>query len=312
MPGRILVIRGGALGDFLLTLPAIRLLREGLPDTEVEILGYRQFVSLAEGRFYATTTRSIEYGPLAGFFSRHSDLSSELVDYFQSFALVISYLFDPDAIFAGNLARAGVKDLLAGPGKIQPHSHAVAQLAAPLAALALYLENDHLRVFPTAEDETKAAQWLNNLPVFPKLAMHPGSGGKRKNWPLARWVEFMEDWLARHRGGGLLVVGGEADAAALGSLATHFAARPEVAFLENQPLPHVAAVLSRVGKFVGHDSGITHLAAAAGCRGVALFGPTDPGVWAPPNPEIRVLRAPGEAMDNLELAAVRAAVEELA
>ena len=49
--------------------------------------------------------RSIEYGPLASFFSRDASLPPELVDYFTGFDLVVSYLFDPDKIFATNLRR---------------------------------------------------------------------------------------------------------------------------------------------------------------------------------------------------------------
>ena len=53
MAGRILVIRGGAIGDFILTLPAIRLLRENFPDAHIEILGYEHIIALADGRYYA-------------------------------------------------------------------------------------------------------------------------------------------------------------------------------------------------------------------------------------------------------------------
>ena len=60
MKPRILIIRGGAIGDFILTLPAIKLLRENFPDAHIEILGYRHIVAVAEGRFYAESARSIE------------------------------------------------------------------------------------------------------------------------------------------------------------------------------------------------------------------------------------------------------------
>ena len=86
----ILVIRGGAIGDFILTLPALKLLRNGFPDARIEILGYKHIIALAENRFYAQATRSIEYGPLASFFSNQSELPAELADYFASFDLVIS------------------------------------------------------------------------------------------------------------------------------------------------------------------------------------------------------------------------------
>jgi heptosyltransferase III len=50
---------------------------------------------------------------------------------------------------------------------------------------------------------------------------------------------------------------------------------------QNLPLPHLAALLARCQAVVGHDSGITHLAAAVGTTTLALFGPTDPLVWGP-------------------------------
>ena len=118
MKPRILVIRGGAIGDFILTLPAVRLLRENFPDAHLEILGYRHIVALAEGRFYADATRSIEYGPMAGFFIPRSVLAPDLVEYFASFQQVVSYLFDPDGFFEANLRRAGVKNLLPAYAKI--------------------------------------------------------------------------------------------------------------------------------------------------------------------------------------------------
>src|SRR6478672_10084213 len=115
LPGsapRILVIRGGALGDFILTLPAIRLLRENFPSARLEILGYKHIVALAEGRFYADATRSIEYGPVAAFFARNAALDRELSEYFAGFQQIVSYLYDPDGIFEANLRRTGAKNIL--------------------------------------------------------------------------------------------------------------------------------------------------------------------------------------------------------
>src|SRR5215831_13118771 len=100
---RILVIRGGAIGDFILTLPALKALRDARPSAHIEILGYKHIAALAENRFYAQAVRSIEYGPLARFFARNSKLPAELADYFASFDLIISYLYDPDEVFAKNL-----------------------------------------------------------------------------------------------------------------------------------------------------------------------------------------------------------------
>jgi heptosyltransferase-3 len=99
---RILVIRGGAIGDFLLTLPALKLLRDAFPSAHLEILGYKHIIALAENRGYADLVRSIDYAPLASFFSRDGELPAKLAQYFRSFEQIISYLFDPDEIFANN------------------------------------------------------------------------------------------------------------------------------------------------------------------------------------------------------------------
>ena len=145
---RILVIRGGAIGDFILTLPAIKLLRDSFPAAHLEILGYKHIVALAEMSGYANATRSIEYARLSSFFSRDGELAPELVTYFGSFQQVVSYLFDPDEIFAHNLRRAGVRNLIVGSPKMTDQEHAARQLARPLERLALYLEDPAARIVP--------------------------------------------------------------------------------------------------------------------------------------------------------------------
>src|SRR5438093_13771565 len=135
---RILVIRGGAIGDFILTLPALKSLREAYPDAHLEILGYKRIAVLAENRFYAQAVRSIEYGPLSSFFAKDSKLPAELADYFASFDLIISYLFDPAGIFENNLRRCGVENLLCGPANIvETAVHAARQLALPIEQLGI-------------------------------------------------------------------------------------------------------------------------------------------------------------------------------
>ena len=86
------------------------------------------------------------------------------------------------------------------------------------------------------------------------------------------------------------VVTGEADDERLRLLETAWKDKP-IRFAKNLPLPHLAA-LFETSVFVGHDSGISHIAAAAGARCILLFGPTDPAVWAPANENVTVLRAP--------------------
>src|SRR5437667_5037847 len=159
---RILVIRGGAIGDFFLTLPALKALREAYPDARIEILGYKHIAVVAENRFYAQAVRSIEYGPLASFFAKNSELPAELADYFASFDLIVSYLYDPDRIFETNLRRCGVENLILGPGKLANSEHAAVQLARPLEELGLQVRDFAAKVFLAPQDRQVATEFLRD------------------------------------------------------------------------------------------------------------------------------------------------------
>jgi heptosyltransferase-2 len=302
---RILVIRGGAIGDFVLTLPAIKLLRDNFPHARLEILGYKHIISLAENRFYAQAVRSIEYGALASFFARDANLSSELTDYFHSFDLVVSYLFDPDQIFEQNLRRCGVEKFLACSPKFTAHEHAARQLARPLEGIGLVLTDAAAQLYPAAVDRAFARAFLPS--DAPMVAIHPGSGSETKNWPLEKWLQISE-WLLESGGAAaLLIIGGEADAKQLAILRTALP-KTQARFAENLPLPHLAAVLEKCSLFLGHDSGASHIAAAVGAKCVLLFGPSDPAVWAPSNPEVRVVKASSGKTADLSLEEVTRAL----
>lgn len=295
---RILVIRGGAIGDFILTLPVIKLLRDSFPGVHLEILGYRHIAALAEMSGYADATRSIEYAALSTFFRRDGNLAPDLVDYFSSFQQIVSYLFDPDEIFATNLRRAGVRNLIVGSPKITGQEHAARQLARPLESLGLYLENPAADILPNESRTVDHAL----------IAIHPGSGSETKNWPLERFVELTKKLLRSNEKRRLLVIAGEADEERVTRL-LGVLPNERVSVVKGLPLPELAGVLQNCASFIGHDSGISHLAAAVGTPCLLLFGRTDPAIWAPANPQVRVLRSPSLTMDGIEVSQVLAALE---
>ena len=296
---RILVVRGGAIGDFVVTLPAIKLLRDRYPKAHIEILGYKHIAALAEKRFYADAVRSLESGELARFFAKDSELSAEWGNYFAAFDLVISYLFDPDGIFRTNLKRAGARTFVAGPAKLDNSEHAARQLARPLAALGLHLTDPGARLFPNDADRALASSLLP--PAKAPVMLHPSSGSETKNWPVENWKRLGD--LLLSAGHNLLVIEGEADEARVAPLVTAWKDRP-ARFVKNLPLPQLAALLEG-SSFIGHDSGISHIAAAVRARCVLLFGGTDPAIWAPANGNVTVLRAPAGKLSLLKVECVR-------
>ena len=297
---RILVIRGGAIGDFVLTLPAIKLLRDRFPTAHIEVLGHKHIAALAEKRFYADAIRSIESGPLAKFFAKDSELPAEWANYFATFDLIVSYLFDPDWVFETNLKRTGIKTFLAGPSKLDNSEHAALQLARPLAALGLHLSDPAAQLFPSDGDRVLASS-------FGKagVVLHPGSGSETKNWPIENWQKLGDLLLSAGRN--LLVIVGEADEERARTLESGWSGK-QVQFVKNMPLTQLAALLEG-GFFIGHDSGISHIAAAVGAKCILLFGWTDPAIWAPANKNVTVLRAPEGKMRLLDVSTVAAALQ---
>ena len=102
-------------------------------------------------------------------------------------------------------------------------------------------------------------------------------------------------------------MGGEADHDALAHLEKIWRHRRIHTALD-VPLPELAAIFQLARLFLGHDSGISHIAAAAGAPALLLFGPTDPDIWAPLSPRVRIVRAPGNDLTQL---AVERVVEEI-
>ena len=135
--GKILVIRGGAIGDFILTLPVFAALRRQFPGTHLEVLGYPHIARLAAAGRLVDAVCSIEARALAGFFARGSQLDERLADYFAGFALIISFLFDPDGIFQENVTRCSKAPFIEGPHRPDEklNLHATEAMLKPLERL---------------------------------------------------------------------------------------------------------------------------------------------------------------------------------
>jgi len=282
--GRILVIRGGAIGDFIVTLPVLTALRHHFPGTHIEVLGYPRIAQLALAGGLADAVRSIESREFAGFFSRGGPLDQGLEDYFASFSLILSYLYDPDLFFEQNVKRHTAAHFIAGPHRPDEAQqvHASDVFLKPLERLAIFGADPVPRID------------LSPMPLRPAslrtVAAHPGSGSERKNWPEDRWMGFLAG-LLRREPVRLVLVGGEAEAGRLQRLAAGLAP-DRVELVESRPLAELAVRLHECAAFIGHDSGITHLAAALGLPGAVLWGPSNPAIWRPLSARMTLIQAP--------------------
>ena len=291
---KILVIRGGAIGDFILTLPVLSALRQQFPNAQLEVLGYPHIAQLAVASGLADAIRSIDARPLANFFARGAVLDPDLQDYFAGFAIIISYLYDPDGIFETNIRRSCKGQFIAGPHRPDEakNQHATSVFLEPLKRLAIF-DPDPVPRLAITGDRTPSNT----------IALHPGSGSEKKNWPLQNWIQVAAEVTRRTS---LLIVAGEAESSKLQRLTAALPSnRVEVAF--SLPLPALAQRLASCARFVGHDSGITHLAAALGVPTFALWAETAEAVWRPLGDHVTILKSPG-GLRGMEIEAVAKAI----
>ncbi len=134
--------------------------------------------------------------------------------------------------------------------------------------------------------EPPSAPWVvsssERTSTSPRLLVHPGSGGRAKCWSANGFREV----AARVRAAGWRVtwVVGEAERALVLDLGD------EEEVLCEPALTELVDRAAGATAYLGNDSGPSHLAAAAGARGVLIFGPTDPEVWAPAASWVDIVR----------------------
>jgi len=254
---RRLVIRPGAIGDFIVSLPALESLRTDyfevwVPSPNVPLVRFAHRV-----RSIASTGLD-----LLGI----ADPPAGLLDELRSFDSIVSW-------YGAN--RAEFRDLIHAlhlPCLFLP---ALPPEAAAVHATDFYLEQvRHLcestrDPIPRIHCEIQCEVERENFAVI-----HPFSGSARKNWPLEKFRQLARG-LERH-------------------MRVDWCAGPDdpplAGAVRIDNLYELARWLARARLYAGNDSGITHLAAAVGTPVLALFGPTNPEVWAPRGPNVRVVR----------------------
>ena len=250
---RRLLIRPGAIGDFVVSLPAM----ECLTAEWVEVW-----------------TSSVNV-PLARFASRARPISStglDLLGVTEPAATLLEALRSFDSIVSWYGAnRPAFREAVDRLGLPFQFFTALPPESAGLHACDYYLEQVR-SLIPCQSDGIPRLNCPGPREDF--AVIQPFSGSPRKNWPIENFRVL---------------------AAALSHLMpVRWCSGPDDPPLQGavriDDLYELACWLARARLYVGNDSGITHLAAAAGCPVLALFGPASaPAVWAPRGPDVRVV-----------------------
>jgi hypothetical protein len=291
----LLVSHAGALGDFITALPSIGVWRRLHARERTVLLGRAAFAALCGGMFDEVWDAGS--GRFASLYGPAPD--ARLAGPFSSFLSAL--LFTPTASpLAANLADLGVRGITKqepfpqGPSRAGGDGHFVHVVDYHLSLFPAEVVTDADRIPRIAPpDDPEAARAVQPGTI----AIHPGSGSAKKNWPLARFVELAHRLEAR--GGRIAWIEGPAERGGMPGAGPGTAGGAQI--WGGLSLPALGARISRCALFVGNDSGISHLAAAVGCPSVVLFGATNPAVWAPRGERVEIVDSGGKGMQRISV-----------
>ena len=310
-PRRILVVRTDRLGDVILTLPMLALLRARYPDAWLGMLLSRY------------TGEIVRNHPAVNVFLWNDDAgkprpSSALIAEIRAQRFDTVFLVHPTPRLAWIMMRAGIPQRI-GTGyryysvlmthRVFEHRkdakhHELEYNLRLLGALdpAIRVEGVKpdfgLRLQPEAVTHIAAllaSKGLGENEVF--AVIHPGSGGSARDWPLDRFGALGAR-LAKDGGLRILVTGGAGETAAVNTVA-HASGPRAVSLAGMLSLPELAALYARAAVVVANSTGPLHLAAALGTPVVGIYPqltPMSPARWGPYTDTKRVL-VPDEPAD---------------
>ena len=297
----MLIIFPGALGDLICVGPAIRALQRMNPAASLELMARAELADFAAGRLGIAAGHSIDRREMSAMFRQDgaSDLAAQ--KFFGRFDKICSFFAFDDPNYRRNLELACGGSVTFHQFRPDGEGHIAELYLKSIGAAAAPVES---RIDLGLPDHEAAAEVLARLNLIPGefVMLFPGSGSQKKNWPAKCFARLALEIEDRMRMRSLAVLGpAEED---LRRLFHDY----KIAAASMLSLATVAALADFAAGFVGNDSGVSHLAAAAGARGVALFGPTDPERWRPLG-RVTVLSAPD--LEALQVTTVLDALKEV-
>ncbi|MHC4645017.1 MAG: glycosyltransferase family 9 protein [Planctomycetota bacterium] len=304
---RGLILQPGAIGDCLLTLPLAAFMKNRLGLGSVDLLGHTEYIGILPGRTCVDGIRSMDTLDLYRLFTeaRTFDLADgdPLINAFSDYAWIVTFIGEPNSDFEQNLIftancshSAEVITLsMTPPEKFPGHltDFCVRQL---ILESRLTLEPPQAlpseTLIRTAEADTDRGRELlkeAGVDLSGKIVViHPGSGGVHKCWHLDNFLAVANE--LRNEKFKVVFLLGPAEMERFGKIDIE-KITCAASCLTDLSLTQVLGLLNCADGFVGNDSGITHLAAAAGVRTVGVFGPTNPNLYRPLGPAVTVLQS---------------------
>ncbi len=285
----------GALGDFLLALPALRALRARHPGARWTLVVHEGLRALAGLAALAGEVASLDGAATAWLFG-----ATSRPVWLADWPAVYAWIGSRDPTVARRLAAVASAVELHAVVRDDGPEHAAIAYARAVGVQARHPEElvaaARLNVPPSRRLES-----VRRAASVPWLVLHRGAGATSKRWLREGFLVVAHAW--QERGGAVLDL--------LGPAEHDEAVLPGAVAVKEWPLPDVAALLASADAYVGCDSGVSHLAGAVGSRGVVVFGPTSPQRWRPLAPSLAAL-APDAGAAVVRVDAVLAALARVA
>lgn len=286
-----MIVHPGTLGDVLLARPAMLALKEISPSHGLGLIAGGDVAGLLHASAEIHHVFGLESRLLAGLLAGPESVPGRFRDWLTRCDLAVCWMTDPEGALSKTLRELGVRHVIVSSPN-SPACRGLHQTDRFLETIQAVVGVSMVReakkmALPEKSRQQAQQRWASwssgNRPV---AVVHPGSGSVHKCSEPALLARLI-DWLGE-AGAVPVVIGGPADDERVRMVVAHCATPPIV--IQRLDLVSVTGLLSQVQLFVGHDSGLTHLAAALHRPTVALFGPTDAARWAPRGPSVRILK----------------------
>ena len=289
----MLIIHPGTLGDVIVSLPAIRMLRRAFPRHEMILAAQVQIGRLFQMCGEIDRVWSMEGTMLSELFQENPVLHDSIHETLSRTTHVVGWLHDTDHCLANNFRNLGIQRIILISPKDQRlqsrhMSDRYVDTIKPWVAtrgirchLVSPLTVDRARYVHLQDD---VAHVEDEKIVF----IHPGSGSPHKCLP-SETLASLAGEIARNFHARVLLCEGPDDRGQVERLLSHLG-HQSFEILREKNLVEMSHFLSRADLFLGHDSGLTHLAAALGVPTMVIFGPTDPEQWRPSGDHVTVVQ----------------------
>jgi heptosyltransferase III len=271
--GRGLIIFPGASGDLICLLPAIRAIRKRHLELEFELMARTELSRFAERRMAIAAGHSIDRHEVALLFSEGGGESNHARRFFGQFDRIDCFFASDNPRFCSSLKQAAGREAAFYPFRPPGRGHVAECYLRAIGASISHPLGHSIELLP--DDLRDARQRLRALGLEPGrfVLLLPGSGSASKNWRAGNFVLLARRIELNYP---VLVALGPAE----NGLTSGFRER-SLSVVDDLELGELAGITRLCGCFIGNDSGVSHLAAAAGAPGLVIFGPSDPERWRP-------------------------------